>query len=78
MDLLRGVAVGVVISAGLASAQPTVPGPGQMPPANWFGPMVIPLIVGTVGLIALTVYVVWRMVGRMRRRQNEGPPRSGL
>ncbi|MCX5772340.1 MAG: hypothetical protein NTZ09_18990, partial [Candidatus Hydrogenedentes bacterium] len=64
--------------AGQAVAQPVAPGSGQTPPENRFGPMVLPLIVGTAGLIALIAYVVWRMVWRVRRRQNQRPPRPGL
>ena len=78
MKPLRMLCCELTLLAGRAAAQPVVPGPGQPPPENWFGPMVIPLIVGTAGLIALIGYVAWRMVGRMRRRQNLGPPRPGL
>ncbi|HUW63053.1 MAG TPA: hypothetical protein VMZ06_18765 [Candidatus Bathyarchaeia archaeon] len=49
------------------------PAPGPRP-ESLLGPMPIPLIVGTAGLIALIGYVAWRMVSRSRRRQKQGPP----
>jgi heme/copper-type cytochrome/quinol oxidase subunit 2 len=58
--------------AGAAFAQPAMPGQGPSPAENWFGPILLPLIMGTVGLIALIAFLIWRIVARVRRRQ--GPP----